>query len=152
MTEPAGRSRIDDLLMAVVAMGLFSAAASVVHEGGHIAVCAAGGYDWTVEFDSLGFVVDCSGLPEPLWVYWAMGGVAGAAFLVSLAVDGRLRRSIPWRAGLIAAVCLQLVIMVSETTTHQTYMTSYLPTVGAGVFSLAILLLLVLYSHRLWED
>lgn len=141
---PGGRAerrrRIDDLLAALAVTCLLSLAATAAHEAGHIAVCAAGGHEYAVGLGPLGPTVDCSEPPDPLWLYRAMGGAAGAASLAPLAAWGRLRCSAPRRAGLAAAVYLQLAIMVIETAAHPMYMTSPLPTAAVTVSSLAIVL------------
>lgn len=136
----ARRRRIDDLLAALAVTCLLSLAATAAHEAGHIAVCAAAGHAYAVGLGALGPTVDCSQPPDPLWLYRAMGGAAGAASLAPLAAWGRLWGSAPWRAGLLAAVYLQLAIMVIETAAHHMYMTSPLPTAAVTASSLVIVL------------
>lgn len=144
MRGPGGRAerrrRIDELLVALAATCALSLAATAAHEAGHVAVCASAGHGYAVGIGPLGPTVDCSAPPDPLWLYRAMGGAAGAASLAPLAAWGRLRESVPWRAGLAAAVYLQLAIMVIETAAHQMYMTSPLPTAAVTASSLLIVL------------
>ena len=148
-----GRSRrirrIDGLLAALAVTGLMSVAATVPHELGHIAVCAAGGHSYTVMMGPMGPMVDCSAVPDPVWLYRAMGGAAGGAMLASMLAWGRLRRSEPWRAGLSASLYLQLAIMVIETAAHPLYMTSPLPTAAVALSSLLIVLSMT--GRRPWD-
>ena len=148
-----GRSRrirrIDGLLAALAVTGLMSVAATVPHELGHIAVCAAGGHGYTVMMGPMGPMVDCSAVPDPVWLYRAMGGAAGGAMLASMLAWGRLRRSEPWRAGLSASLYLQLAIMVIETAAHPLYMTSPLPTAAVALSSLLIVLSMT--GRRPWD-
>lgn len=142
------RRRIDGLLMAFAATGLLSAAATIPHEAGHVAVCAAGGHGYDLAAGPLGPVVNCSAVPDPLWLYRAAGGAAGAASLLPLLAWGRAMGSAPWRAGLAAALYLQGAIMVVETLAHQMYMTSPLPTAAVTASSLAIVLCMMLPRRR----
>ena len=144
-----GRRRlIDGLLLAFAAMAVFSIAATIPHEAGHVAVCIAGGHEYDLMAGPLGPMVDCSAVPDPLWLYRAAGGAAGAAALAPLLAWGRVRNSEPWRAGLAAAVYLQAAIMVVETLAHPLYMTSPLPTAAVTASSLAIILCMMIPRRR----
>ena len=124
--------------MALAAAGIMSVAATVPHELGHVAVCAAGGHDYRTMMGPMGPMVECSAAPDPVWLYRAMGGAAGAVLPASLLAWGRLRGSEPWRAGLSAALYMQLAIMVVETAAHPLYMTSPVPTAAVAASSLLI--------------
>ena len=117
-----------------------SVAATGPHELGHISVCAAGGHDYLLAMGPMGPMVDCSAVPDPVWLYRAMGGAAGAVLPASMLAWRRLRESEPWRAGLSASLYLQLAIMVIETAAHPLYMTSPLPTAAVASSSLLIVL------------
>lgn len=144
-----GRRRlIDGLLLAFAAMAVFSIAATIPHEAGHVAVCAAGGHEYDLMAGPLGPMVDCSAVPDPLWLYRAAGGAAGTAALAPLLAWGRVRNSEPWRAGLAAAIYLQAAIMVVETLAHPLYMTSPLPTAAVTASSLAIILCMMIPRRR----
>ena len=119
-------------------MGALSVSATVPHEAGHIAVCAAGGHDYRMLLGPMGPVVECSPVPTHLWLYRAMGGAAGAAFLAALFAWPRVRRSAPWRAGLFGAVYLQLAIMVIETWAHSLYMAGPVPTAAVSASALLV--------------
>lgn len=142
------RRRIDGLLLAFAATGLLSGAATIPHEAGHIAVCAAGGHEYTLGAGPLGPMVDCSAVPDPLWLYRAAGGAAGAAALAPLLAWGRVRESPPLRSGLAAAMYLQGAIMVIETLAHPLYMTSPLPTAAVTASSLVLVLCMMLPRRR----
>ena len=142
------RRRIDGLLMAFAATGLLSAAATIPHEAGHVAVCVAGGHGYDLAAGPMGPMVDCSAVPDPLWLYRAAGGAAGAASLAPLLAWGRAMGSAPWRAGLAAALYLQAAIMVVETLAHSLYMTSPLPTAAVTASSLVIVLCMMLPRRR----
>ena len=129
--------------MAVLALGLFSVAAAIPHEAGHIAVCSASGHGYAVGWGQMGPVVDCSQPPDMPTLYMAIGGAAGAWSLAPLAMWKRLRMSPPWCAGLLAAMYLQLAIMVLETAVTQMYLTSPFPTMAAAVSSLVVVLLVL---------
>jgi hypothetical protein len=51
---------------------------SLLHELGHVSVCAANGFDYRIWVDATGGHMLCSGRPQERLAYNAMGGIFGA--------------------------------------------------------------------------
>ena len=84
-------------------VGLYLALAipmSILHEMGHIAVCAAVGHDYRIGVDARSGHMICFGTPEATFAYNAMGSVFGLAGSAAMVVVWRLL--MPERLGILA--------------------------------------------------
>ena len=72
------------IIWSVVLYFALSIPISLLHELGHVSVCAASGFDYRIWVDATGGHMLCSGRPQERLAYNAMGGIFGA--IVSAAI------------------------------------------------------------------
>jgi len=66
------------IIWSVVLYFVLSIPLSLLHEVGHVSVCAASGFDFRIWVDATGGHMLCSGRPHDRLAYNAMGGIFGA--------------------------------------------------------------------------
>jgi hypothetical protein len=84
-------------------VGLYLALAilmSILHEMGHIAVCAADGHDYRIWVEARSGHMICFGTPEATFAYNAIGSVFGLAGTAAMVVVWRL--VMPEQLGVLA--------------------------------------------------
>ena len=94
----------------------------IIHELGHILVCASNGYDYAFTVGDLALNVHCTSTPQPILWYFALGGIFGLASTLSLFLFKTVR-SIP---GIFIGVSVtafdHFLKAIFETFTHSAYL------------------------------
>ena len=92
------------------------------HELGHILVCVSNGYDYTLTVGNLALNVHCSSSPQPLLLYFALGGIFGMIASLSLFLSKRVRSSNAIFIGVSIVAFDHFLKSIFETFAHSAYL------------------------------
>lgn len=95
-----------------------------VHESGHILVCISNGYDYTFTLEDLAMNIFCSDTPQPILLYFALGGIFG--FIASMMLF--LLKIVRTNKGIFIGVSVtafdHFLKTIFETFTHSDYLSN----------------------------
>lgn len=119
------------------------------HELGHILVCASNGYDYVFSFGDLALNVHCSSSPNPILLYFALGGIFGMIASASLFLSKKIRSSPGIFIGVSVTVFDHFLKSIFETFTHSAYLSNLSLSVYMSTLCIFFMLgLLVFFSKR----
>lgn len=119
------------------------------HELGHIVVCASNGYEYDFSFGDLAMNVSCSSLPQPILLYFALGGIFGMIASVSLFLSKRVRTNHGIFIGVSVTAFDHFLKSIFETFAHSAYLSNWSLSVYMSAFTAFLLIgLLVFFSNR----
>lgn len=124
---------------------------SLFHEYGHILVCESNGYDYEFFMGDLAFNVVCSDTPQPILLYFVIGGVFG------MILSGGIIPFVINQKGILigcSVTCFdQFQKALFETVAHSAYLSSDVLFIGMGVLSgLFFLALYRFYYNRINQN
>ena len=120
-----------------------------VHELGHILVCTSNGYDYVFSIDNLALNVHCSALPQPILLYFALGGIFGMIASVSLFLSKKTRSNPGIFIGVSVTAFDHFLKSIFETFTHSAYLSNPNLSICMSVLSVFFMLaLFVFFSKR----
>ena len=93
-----------------------------VHELGHILVCASNGYDYTLSVGEFALNVHCSNSPQPILLYFALGGIFGMITSLSLFLSKKIRANTGIFIGASVTAFDHFLKAIFETFTHSAYL------------------------------
>ena len=115
-----------------------------VHELGHILVCVSNGYDYTLTVGNLALNVHCSSSPQPLLLYFALGGIFGMIASLSLFLSKRVRSNNAIFIGVSIVAFDHFLKSIFETFIHSAYLFDPILSIymsALGVFFMLCLLM-----------
>jgi hypothetical protein len=119
------------------------------HELGHILVCASNGYDYVFSFGDLALNVRCSSLPDPILLYFALGGIFGMIASVSLFLLKQVRTNPGIFIGVSVTAFDHFLKSIFETFTHSAYLSNPNLSIYMSVITVFFMLgLFVFFSKR----
>ncbi|MFN3653774.1 MAG: hypothetical protein ACK4TO_00410 [Candidatus Nitrosotenuis sp.] len=124
---------------AIMTIGILFFPTGFIHEAGHILVCVSNGFDYTFNIGDLVFNVYCSDSPQPIELYWALGGVFGMIGSLSLLTSKWVRANKGVFIGVVVTAFDHLQKAIFETTSHFSYLSNLTLLIFMGVLSLIIL-------------
>ena len=120
-----------------------------VHELGHILVCASNGYDYVFSIGNLALNVHCSASPQPILLYFALGGIFGMIASLSLFLSKRVRSNPGIFIGVSVTAFDHFLKSIFETFTHSAYLSNPNLSIYMSVLSVFFMLgLFVFFSKR----
>ena len=121
----------------------------MIHELGHILVCTSNGYDYVFSIADLALNVHCSASPQPLLLYFALGGIFGMIASVSLFLSKKIRTNPGIFIGVSVTAFDHFLKSIFETFTHSAYLSNPNLSVYMSVLSVFFMLgLYVFFSKR----
>ena len=121
----------------------------MIHELGHILVCTSNGYDYTFSVGDLALNVHCSASPQPLLLYFALGGIFGMIASVSLFLSKKIRTNPGIFIGVSVTAFDHFLKSIFETFTHSAYLSNPNLSIYMSVLSVFFMLgLFVFFSKR----
>lgn len=119
------------------------------HELGHILVCAGNGYDYVFSFGDLALNVHCSSSPQPILLYFALGGIFGMIASLSLFLSKKIRTSPGIFIGVSVTAFDHFLKSIFETFTHSAYLSNWsLSVYMSAITAVLMISLLVFFSMR----
>ena len=115
----------------------------MIHELGHILVCTSNGYDYTFSIAELALNVHCSASPQPLLLYFALGGIFGMIASVSLFLSKKIRSNPGIFIGVSVTAFDHFLKSIFETFTHSAYLSN--PNLSVYMSVLVVFFMLGLY-------
>lgn len=94
----------------------------IIHELGHILVCASNGYDYAFTVGNLALNVRCTSTPQPILWYFALGGIFGLASTLSLFLFKTVRTIPGIFIGVSVTAFDHFLKSIFETFTHSAYL------------------------------
>jgi hypothetical protein len=120
-----------------------------VHELGHILVCTSNGYDYVFSMSNLALNVRCSASPQPILLYFAMGGIFGMIASLSLFLSKKVRSNPGIFIGVSVTAFDHFLKSIFETFTHSAYLSNPNLSIYMSVLSVFFMLgLYVFFSKR----
>jgi hypothetical protein len=120
-----------------------------VHELGHILVCTSNGYDYVFSISDLALNVRCSASPQPMLLYFALGGIFGMIASVSLFLSKKIRSNPGIFIGVSVTAFDHFLKSIFETFTHSAYLSNLSLSVYMSVLSVFFMLgLFIFFSKR----
>ena len=120
-----------------------------VHELGHILVCASNGYDYAFSIGDLALNVRCSNTPQPILLYFALGGIFGMTASLSLFLSKRIRTNPGIFIGVSVTAFDHFLKSIFETFTHSAYLSNWSLSVYMSVITAFLMIsLLGFFSMR----
>ena len=121
----------------------------MIHELGHILVCTSNGYDYTFSVADLALNVHCSASPQPLLLYFALGGIFGMIASVSLFLSKKIRTNPGIFIGVSVTAFDHFLKSIFETFAHSAYLSNPNLSIYMSVLSVFFMLgLFVFFSKR----
>ena len=121
----------------------------MIHELGHILVCTSNGYDYVFSVGDLALNVHCSASPQPLLLYFALGGIFGMIASVSLFLSKKIRSNPGIFIGVSVTAFDHFLKSIFETFTHSAYLSNPSLSVYMSVLSVFFMLgLFVFFTKR----
>ena len=114
-----------------------------VHELGHILVCTSNGYDYVFSIADLALNVHCSASPQPLLLYFALGGIFGMIASVSLFLSKKIRSNPGIFIGVSVTAFDHFLKSIFETFAHSAYLSN--PNLSVYMSVLVVFFMLGLY-------
>jgi len=115
----------------------------MIHELGHILVCTSNGYDYVFSIADLALNVHCSASPQPLLLYFALGGIFGMIASVSLFLSKKIRSNPGIFIGVSVTAFDHFLKSIFETFTHSAYLSN--PNLSVYMSVLVVFFMLGLY-------
>ena len=120
-----------------------------VHELGHILVCASNGYDYAFSIGDLALNVHCSNTPQPILLYFALGGIFGMTASGSLFLSKRIRANPGIFIGVSVTAFDHFLKSIFETFAHSAYLSNPNLSIYMSVLTVFFMLgLFVFFSKR----
>ncbi len=120
-----------------------------VHELGHILVCTSNGYDYVFSIGDLALNVRCSNTPQPILLYFALGGIFGMIASVSLFLSKRIRTNPGIFIGVSVTAFDHFLKAIFETFAHSAYLSNPNLSIYMSVISVFFMLgLFMFFSKR----
>ena len=120
-----------------------------VHELGHILVCTSNGYDYAFSIGDLALNVRCSNTPQPILLYFALGGIFGIISSMSLFLSKRVRSNPGIFVGVSITAFDHFLKAIFETFTHSAYLSNPNISIYMSVITASFMfILLVFFSKR----
>ena len=120
-----------------------------VHELGHILICTSNGYDYVFSIADLALNVHCSASPQPILLYFALGGIFGMIASVSLFLSKKVRSNPGIFIGVSVTAFDHFLKSIFETFTHSAYLSNPNLSIYMSVLSVFFMLgLFVFFSKR----
>ncbi len=120
-----------------------------VHELGHILVCASNGYDYAFSIGDLALNVRCSNTPQPILLYFALGGIFGMISSGSLFLSKKVRTNPGIFIGVSVTAFDHFLKTIFETFTHSAYLSNLNLSIYLSVLTVFFMLgLFVFFSMR----
>ena len=121
----------------------------MIHELGHILVCTSNGYDYVFSIAELALNVHCSASPQPLLLYFALGGIFGMIASVSLFLSKKIRSNPGIFIGVSVTAFDHFLKSIFETFAHSAYLSNQNLSVYMSVLSVFFMLgLYVFFTKR----
>ena len=137
------------LIVAAVTIIILFFPTGFAHELGHILVCASNGYDYVFSFGDLAFNVRCYASPQPIMLYFALGGIFGMAASASLFLSKRIRTNSGIFIGVSVTAFDHFLKAIFETFTHSAYLSNWSLSVYMSVLVVSFMIsLLMFFSIR----
>lgn len=108
----------------IITLGVLFFPAGLIHELGHIIICVASGFNYTFSVGGSAFIVHCSDFPQPIQVYWAMGGIFGMIFSLVPVASKWVRENKGVFIGVVVTGFDHMQKAIFETTTHFSYLSN----------------------------
>ncbi|MEM2785132.1 MAG: hypothetical protein QXW37_04450 [Candidatus Nitrosotenuis sp.] len=124
---------------AIIIIGILFFPTAFIHESGHILVCISNGFDYTFNIEDLAFNVHCSDSPQPIELYWALGGIFGTIASLSLLASKWVRTNKGVYIGVVVTAFDHLQKAVFETTSHFSYLSNPILLIFMSILSLILL-------------
>ena len=115
----------------------------MIHELGHILVCTSNGYDYVFSIAELALNVHCSSSPQPLLLYFALGGIFGMIASVSLFLSKKIRSNPGIFIGVSVTAFDHFLKSIFETFAHSAYLSN--PNLSVYMSVLVVFFMLGLY-------
>jgi hypothetical protein len=106
----------------VVTILILSFPIGFIHESGHILVCVSNDYDYTFTFEDLAMNVYCSNTPQPVLLYFALGGTFGVIASMMLFLLKIVRTNKGIFMGVSVTAFDHFLKAIFETFTHSDYL------------------------------
>ncbi len=120
-----------------------------VHELGHILVCTSNGYDYVFSIADLALNVHCSASPQPILLYFALGGIFGMIASLSLFLSKKIRSNPGIFIGVSVTAFDHFLKSIFETFTHSAYLSNLSLSIYMSVITVFFMLVLfVFFSVR----
>lgn len=120
-----------------------------VHELGHILVCASNGYDYTLSVGEFALNVHCSASPQPILLYFALGGIFGMVASLSLFLSKKIRINPGIFIGASVTAFDHFLKAIFETFTHSAYLSNWSLSIYMSMLTAFLMIsLLMFFSMR----
>ena len=120
-----------------------------VHELGHILVCTSNGYDYAFSIGDLALNVHCSNTPQPILLYFGLGGIFGMLASISLFLLKQVRINPVIFIRLSVTTFDHFLKAIFETFTHSAYLSNLNLSIYMSVLTVFFMLgLFVFFSMR----
>ena len=120
-----------------------------IHELGHILVCTSNGYDYTLSVGEFALNVHCSNSPQPILLYFALGGIFGMIASLSLFLSKRVRSNPGIFIGASVTAFDHFLKAIFETFTHSAYLSNWSLSIYMSMLTAFLIIgLLVFFSMR----
>lgn len=115
------------------------------HELGHILVCTSNGYDYALSVGDLALNVRCSSSPQPILLYFALGGIFGMTASLSLFLSKRIRTNPGIFIGVSVTAFDHFLKAIFETFTHSAYLSNWNLSVYMSVITAFLMIILLMF-------
>ncbi len=137
------------LIVSVITILVLFFPTGFVHELGHILVCTSNGYDYVFSMGDLALNVHCSASPQPMLLYFALGGIFGMIASISLFLSKKIRSNHGIFIGVSVTVFDHFLKSIFETFTHSAYMYNLNLSIYMSVLTVFFMLgLFIFFSKR----
>ena len=137
------------LIVSAVTIIILFFPTGLAHELGHILVCTSNGYDYTFTLSDLALNVHCSDTPQPILLYFALGGIFGMIASMSLFLLKQVRTNPGIFIGVSVTAFDHFLKSIFETFTHTAYLSNLNLSVYMSVLSASFMIsLLIFFSMR----
>jgi hypothetical protein len=129
---------------AVIVAGLLFYPIGLIHEFGHILVCVSNGFNYTLSLQGFNLQTQCSGISQPIELYFSLGGIFGMIGASLLLISKRIRSNRGILIGVSTVIFDNFLKSIFETYAHFAYISN--PIFGmlmgllVGVFMIGLLI------------
>jgi len=120
----------------------------LIHELGHILICMGNGFEYTFFMGDLAMNVQCSNTPQPLLLYFALGGIFGLISSLMLFLLPIVRKNKGIFIGVSITGFDHFLKAIFETFTHSAYLNNANLSLYMSVISIFFMFSLVLFFSK----
>ncbi len=119
-----------------------------IHEFGHIVICVSNDYDFTLTVDDLALNTFCSNTPQPILLYFALGGIFGLIASVMLFLIPTVRKNKGIFIGVSVISFDHFIKAIFETYAHSAYLNNQNLSIYMGIITAFFMIILLWFFSK----